>query len=148
MTMIRWRPLRRRLALRDAIDRMFEESLARSLWGWPEEEGGLSVPVDMFETEDGLVVESELPGLKPEDVEISITGNTLTIKGEFGTEKEEEGENFYMRERRFGQFQRSIALPSDVNTEAAAAKFADGVLRIQLPKTEAAKPKRIAVESE
>jgi HSP20 family protein len=128
------------------IDRWFDESLTRSMEEWPEQRGfDLSVPIDVYETDDNFVVKAELPGLKPEDVDISITGNTLTLKGEFEEEQERERGNVHVQERRFGRFYRSIGLPTNVNTDAAEANFDDGVLKVTLPKTEQAKPKRISV---
>ncbi|MBN1483258.1 MAG: Hsp20/alpha crystallin family protein [Chloroflexia bacterium] len=146
MTLIRWSPLRRAMSLRDAMDRIFSESLARSYWDWPEGERTLSVPIDMYETDDHLVVRSDLPGLKPEEVDISITGDTLTIKGEFRSEEEERGD-VYMQERCYGRFQRSVALPTGVDSDAAEATFEDGVLKVTLPKAEEAKPKQITVQT-
>jgi HSP20 family protein len=136
------------VSLRDAMDRLFEESFVRPLRGWSERVGsGLSVSVDMHETDDDVVVSAELPGLKPEDVDISITENTLTIKGEFQTEKEEKRGSVHFQERRYGKFQRSISLPMGVDREAAEAEFEDGVLEVTLPKTEKVKPKQIAVKA-
>jgi HSP20 family protein len=104
--------------------------------------------LDLYETDDNLVVETSLPGINPDDVDISIVGNTLTIKGEtkHEAEKGEKG-RYHYRERRYGAFQRSIILPTGVNTDAAEAVFKDGVLKLTLPKVEEAKPKRIEVKA-
>lgn len=147
MALMRWDPFSEALSLREAMDRLFEESFVRPLRGWPTRVAtGLAVPVDMYETDDNLVVSADLPGLKPEDVDISITENTLTIKGEFRSEEEGERGNVHFQERRYGKFQRSIALPSNVDTNAAEAEFEDGVLQVSLPKSEEAKPKQIKVK--
>lgn len=148
MALMRWDPFREALSLREAMDRLFEESFVRPFRGWPTRvTTGLAVPVDMYETDDNLVVSADLPGLKPEDVDISITENTLTIKGEFRSEEEGERGNVHFQERRYGKFQRSVALPSSVDTNAAEAEFEDGVLKVSLPKSEEAKPKQIEVKT-
>ena len=145
MSLTRWEPFREMVSLREAMDRLFEESFMQpsrsSNWG----NGGLTVPVDMYETDDHLIVSASVPGLKPEDVDISITGNTLTIQGEFLSEQEGERGNVHFQERRYGKFQRSINLPANINTDDVDATFEDGVLKVQLPKLEEAKPKQIPV---
>lgn len=144
----RWDPFRDMVSLRDAMDRLFEDSFVR-----PQGERSLvagrerSLAVDVYETEDDLVVEASLPGIKPEEVDISVVGNTLTIKGEREEhrEKEEEGK-YHFREQRYGAFQRSISLPVEVNADKAEATFENGALKLSLPKAEEAKPKRIEVK--
>ena len=91
------------------------------------------------------MVECSLPGIEPEDLDVSISGNILTIKGETKQEKEEESGKYYYRERRYGAVQRTITLPVEVNTDKAEAHFEKGVLRLSLPKVEEAKSKRIDV---
>jgi len=145
---VRWDPFRDMVSLRDAMDRLFDESFVR-----PRGEGAMlagrerTLAVDVYETEDDLVVEASLPGIKPEEVDISVVGNTLTIKGEREEhrEKEEEGK-YYFREQRYGAFQRSIGLPVEVNADKAEATFENGVLKLSLPKAEEAKPKHIQVQ--
>jgi len=146
--MIRWDPFREMVSLRDAMDRLFEESIIRPRGDWPSLIGKeQTLALDLYETENDLVVEASLPGVSADQVDISVIGNTLTIKGEMEheEEKEEEGK-YYFRERRYGAFQRSVNLPVEVNADAAEATFEDGVLRLTLPKAEEAKPKRIALE--
>ena len=146
MALTRWEPFREMVSLREAMDRLFEESFWRPLSAWPVGNGGLTVPVDMYETEDSLVITAAVPGLKPEDVNISISGNTLTIKGEFKSEKEGERGTVHFRERRYGKFQRSFTLPANFDTEKVEAAFENGILTITLPKLEEAKPKHIPVK--
>jgi HSP20 family protein len=146
MSLIRWEPFREMVSLRDAIDRLFEESFVRPARGWVTSEVGLRVPVDMYETDENLVIKADLPGLKAEDVDVSITGDTLTIKGEYETEEESEKGDVHFKERRYGTFQRAIRLPAGVDSEAAEADFEDGVLKLTLPKTAEAKPKQIPVK--
>lgn len=148
MSLTRWDPYREMLSLREAMDRLFEESLVPSRRRREEREGVTPLAVDMTEKDDALVVKTDLPGLKPEDVDISIRENTLTIKGKFEAEEETERESVHIRERRYGSFHRSVALPASVQVEDAEASFEDGVLEITLPKTEEEKPKRIEVKPE
>jgi HSP20 family protein len=129
------------------MNQLLEESMVRSPSGLEEREDLIPVRVDMVETDEGIVVKSDLPGVKPEDVDISIRENTLTIKGEFEAEEETEQENVHIRERRYGAFQRSIPLPKAVEAEKAEAEFEDGVLRVTLPTVEEEKPKRISVQA-
>jgi HSP20 family protein len=146
--LIRWAPLRDMVSLRDAMDRLFEESFVHPLSGWPMlGREGQALALDVYETDEALVVEASLPGISPDDVDISVVGNTLTIKGEVRQEevKEEKGK-YHFRERRYGAFQRAIGLPVEVNADKAEATFENGVLRLTLPKVEEAKPKRIEVK--
>jgi HSP20 family protein len=146
--LIRWNPVREMVSLRDAMDRLFEESFVRPRGEWPILAGKeQTLALDVYETDENLVVEASLPGMSPDEVDISIVGNTLTIKGEREEhqEKQEEGK-YYFRERRYGAFQRSIALPTEVSADKAEATFENGVLKLTLPKAEEAKPKRIEVK--
>jgi HSP20 family protein len=148
MSLIRWDPLRDVLSLRQAMDRLFEESFVRPRDAWPlSRAAGLTVAVDMHETDDELVLTADLPGLKPEDVDIGITENTLTMRGEFRSEDEGERGNVHFQERRYGSFQRSLALPAPIDADAAEAEFKDGVLTIMLPKTEETRPKQVKVKA-
>jgi HSP20 family protein len=148
MSLTRWDPFRETLSLRDAMDRLFEESFVRPLSSRSVgSNGGLTVPVDMYETEESVVVTAPMPGMKPEDVDISITGNTLTVKGEFKSEEEGERGNWHFQERRYGRFHRTLNLPSNIDTDSVDATFEDGVLRVTLPKTAEAKPKQIPVSA-
>ena len=147
MSLIRWQPLREMMSLRDTMDRLFEESFVRPTRGWLTSEIGLRVPVDMYDSNGELVIQADLPGLKAEDVDVSISNDTLTIKGEYEAEEERDEENVHIQERRYGKFQRAIRLPSNVNAEAAEANFEDGVLRLTLPKAAEAQPKQIPVQT-
>jgi HSP20 family protein len=107
----------------------------------------LSVPVDMYEKNGDFVVRTDLPGIKAEDIDISINDDALTIKGEFEKEKDEESENVHFQEIRYGKFQRTVKLPGSVDPDQVEATFEDGVLRLTMPKTEESKPKQISVKS-
>jgi HSP20 family protein len=144
-SIIRWQPFEDLVSLRDAMDRLFEESFIRPRsWMMPFE-GGLAV--DVYETEDNVVVEASLPGVKPEEIEVNLTGNVLTIKGETKFEKEENGERYIRRERRYGSFCRSVSLPAGLEGGKAEAEFEHGILKLTIPKAEAVKPKVIEVKT-
>jgi HSP20 family protein len=141
----RWEPFRDLISLRDAMDRLFDESFVRP-WGGrlaPTEGAGLAV--DMYETDEDVIVETALPGIDPGDVDVSVTGNTLTIKGETKAEEEVDEGDYIYRERRFGAYSRSLTLPVGVEADKAEAEYESGVLRLRLPKVEEAKPKAIQV---
>jgi HSP20 family protein len=138
---IRWEPFRELAGLPSAMDDLFERNF-RS-FGNGGSEGYF--PIDVTETGEELKVKAQLPGVKPEDVEISVHGNVLTIKGQTQEEETSEGQNWHRREIRSGSFMRSFTLPSDVDADKARADFEDGLLKLTLPKSEAAKPRRIAI---
>lgn len=146
MSITRWEPFSELMSLRDAMDRLFEESFVRPsrLLGMP---AAGTVPVDMYQQDGNLVVKAPIPGVKPEDIDITVVGDTLTIKGETKEEKEVKEENVIRRERRFGAFSRSVSLPSPVDTSKANATFENGVLTLTLPIAEEAKPKTIQVKA-
>jgi HSP20 family protein len=132
--------------LRREIDRLFEEpfSLLAPSTSFFE---GWTPAVDIYEDNDKYVVKAELPGMKKEDIEVSLDGNTLSLSGERKQEEEkQEGEN-YRSERFFGRFQRSITLPAPVQAVKIEAAYKDGILTVTLPKAEEAKPKQIQVKT-
>lgn len=104
--------------------------------------------LDVYEEKDAVVVKAELPGMKKEDVEVNLAGETLTIKGEKKEDKEVKEDDYYRRERSYGSFLRTVALPCEVKSNEIKASFKDGVLEIRMPKTEEAKKKSIAVNIE
>lgn len=114
----------------------------------PEQGSGFTQfipPVDIYEDEHNITLQAELPGIEEKDLDIRVDNNILTISGERKLENEENRENFHRIERSFGRFTRSFTLPPTVDTEHVNAEFVNGVLRIALPKTEAAKPKQIKI---
>jgi HSP20 family protein len=133
------------VSLRDAMDKLFEDSFIRPPRTWAQ--GVLETPVDMYQTENDVVVKAALPGVKADGVDIPITGDTLTIKGEQKDEKEVNEENYFYRERRSGSFQRTVTLPGGLDTSKAAADFEDGVLTLTIPRSEEQKPKQIQVKA-
>jgi HSP20 family protein len=144
MSIQRWDPLRDMLTLREAMNSLLEESFVRPRAGMTAMTSGMAM--DLKETGDAFVLETVLPGVKPEDVEISILNDALRISAETTEEGEREGETWLMRERRHGRFQRSVTLPSAVRADDANAEFENGILRITLPKSEEQRPKTIQVK--
>jgi HSP20 family protein len=136
-------------SLRDAMDRLFEESFLRPGWFGAPDPQAAALPMDIYETADNIVVKAAVPGVKPEDIEVTVTGDLLTIKGEFKSESEQKDEkrNWHRQERRYGNFSRQVTLPAGVNTDACQADFDNGVLTLKLPKAEEAKVKRVQITS-
>jgi HSP20 family protein len=147
MTMQRWEPFGEMMSLRNAMDRLFEESFVRPSTMLMEGESQGNLALDMYQTENEVVVKASMPGFKPEEVDISITGDTLTIKGEHQEEKETQEKDYFYKERRYGSFSRMINIPVEVKSEEAEAMFENGELTLKLPKAEEAKPKQIKVKA-
>jgi len=146
MSIMRWQPFEDLVSLREAMDRLFEESFVRPrAWLAPT---GLDLAIDMYETDNELVVTTAVPGMKPEDLEITITGDTLCIKGEVKSETKVEKASYYRQERRYGACSRSISLPVPVQADKVEAKLKDGILTITMPKAEEARPKTIKIKTE
>jgi len=145
-SIVRWEPVRNLVSLRDAMDRLFEDSFVQPWMGFAGlgEEGRLAL--DVYQTKDAVVVEAPIPGVKPEDVEITVTGDVLTIKAETKSEEKVEKENYIRQERRYGSFSRSVALPEGLDKNKAEAGFENGVLTVTFPKTEEVKPKSVKIK--
>ncbi|MFW6082612.1 MAG: Hsp20/alpha crystallin family protein [Chloroflexota bacterium] len=143
----RWEPFRDLISLREAMDRLFEESVVRPGGGELAPRAGVALAVDMYETDESVVVKTAIPGVDPDDIDISITGDTLSIKGETKVEEAVEEEDYVCRERRYGAFARSLTLPVPVEADEADAEFEDGILTLTLPKAEEVKPKAIEVKA-
>jgi HSP20 family protein len=143
-SIVRWEPFRDMMSLRDAMDRMFEEGGFRAPvpFGWGEG----SMAVDMYETDDSVIVKTAIPGVKADDIDVSVTGDTLTVRAETKEEEEIKRENYLRRERRFGSYCRSVTLPGGLETDRADADYSDGILTLTFPKAEAVKPKSIKVK--
>ena len=142
--LIRWEPAREMMTLREAMDHLFDDAFTRPLTlrdGW-------SVPaIDMYQTDEEIVVKASLPGVKADEVQINITGEVLTIKGETQQVEEKKDKAWHMREQRWGAFERAIALPTEVVADKAKAEFENGILTITLPKAEEVKPKIINIKA-
>jgi len=143
MAIERWRPFSELMSLRREMDRVFEDFMRPSRF-FAEAEAPV---IDAYHTPNEVVVKAALPGLKPEDVSIDITGDTLTIKGEGKVEQEIKKEDYLYQERRFGAFSRSVVLPAGLQPDKAEATMEDGVLTLTIPKAEEVKPKAIKVKA-
>lgn len=144
---IKRRPFGELLGLRNDLDRFFDNSLR--LFDMNMEEGwGLKPAVDMEETKEDLVISVEIPGIKKEDVKITMADNRVVIAGEVFEEKDVEEKNYYHRERLRGRFSRSFHLPVPVDSSKSSATYKDGVLTLRLPKAEEAKPKEITISED
>ncbi len=141
----RYDPFRERYAWRNAMDRMFNNSIVTRIEDWQPIRWELAL--DVSETDDEFLVKASLPGINPEDLDIIFDNNVLSIKGEFKEEKDIEEKRYHLRERRYGTFSRSISIPSSVKTSKIEASYDAGVLTLHLPKAEEAKSKRIPVHS-
>ncbi len=144
-TLTRWDPFREMMALRNTMERLMED-VERPLWR-AETPEFLRLAVDVSETDDSFIVKASLPGINPEDLDISMTDNVLTIKGEIKMEEEKEGEKYHIRERRYGRFMRSLTFPVPVDADKIEATYENGVLTLVLPKAEEAKPKKIEIKT-
>jgi HSP20 family protein len=144
----RFDPLGEMVSLRSAMDRLFEDSFVSPL-GWRTINGTESTApaIDVHETADELVLTAALPGIKPDDVEITMTGQTLAIRGESKADEEVSRDQYLYRERRYGTFSRSIQLPMRVQGDRAEATFTDGVLTLRIPKAEEVKPRQIRINA-
>jgi HSP20 family protein len=143
--LIRWEPFREMRRVHDMLDRMMDQSFLDMPFDASLREGLL--PLEMYQTDDDVVVKAALPGVKSEDTHISITGDSLSIRGEMKDAHVEEEPKYYMRERRFGSFSRSLSLPTSVDADHAKANFEDGILTLILPKVEEVKAKKITVQT-
>jgi len=141
---MRWDPFTAVEPLSDAMDRLFPGS---PLPAWRRGLSGVDAALDMYETDDAVVVKASVPGVKPEDVEVSVVGDTLTIRGEIKADEKVENGQYLCRELARGRFARSVSLPGLVQADKAKAEFENGILTIQVPKVEEAKPKVIKVKS-
>lgn len=145
--LIRWQPMNDMLSLRDAMDRLFEDSWVSSR-AWNNVPAAWVEPtLDVYETAENVVVKAAIPGVKADDVDITIKGNYLALSGETKEETETKEKNYLRRESRIGAFSRMIELPAGLQTDKADAKFENGVLTITFPKAEQVKPKKIQVKA-
>jgi HSP20 family protein len=139
--------MRELATMRQMMDRVLEDDFFRfpSMW---ERNGGevASLALDVAEKDDAYVVKASLPGVNPEDVDITLTDNVLTIRGETKDDKDIKQENYHLRERRFGTFVRSVTLPNAVDADKIEALNENGVLTLTLPKAESVKPRKIEVK--
>ena len=143
---VRWDPFNEMVSLRDAVSHLFEDAFIRPAgWPLPFEGAAWSMPVDVIETKENVIVKAAVPGVKPDEIDIAITGDTLTIKGETKAEEKFEEGSYLRKERRFGAFQRTLSLPVNIVADKTNAEFENGVLTLTRPKAEEVKPKTIKI---
>jgi HSP20 family protein len=141
---IRWEPFREIMSARDMMDRMMEDAFFRPQWT----AGMLGSPsIDLYQTDDEIVVKGSLPGVKPDDIRLTITGDALTIRGEVKEQQAKDEASYHLHIRRFGSFSRTLPLPTVVVADKAKADFENGILTLTLPKAEELKPKTITVKA-
>jgi HSP20 family protein len=148
MTMhTRYNPAGEVLSLKQAMDRLFEDSFVTPADWMTIANGQLTPAIDMWETTDDVVVSAALPGIAPEDVEITLTGQTLTLRGEIKANEQVSRDQYLHQERRYGTFHRQVPLPVRVDGDAAEATFENGVLRLRIPKAPEVKPRQIQIRA-
>ena len=141
----RWEPVREMMTLREAMDRLFDDAFTRPI---NLRDGGWTAPaIDMYQTDDEVVLKAALPGFTADEVQINVTGDVLILRGELKHEEEKQDKSWHIREHRWGSFERSVALPTAVVADKANADFANGILTVTLPKAEEVKPKTISVKA-
>ena len=144
----RFDPFGEMVTLRSAMDRLFEDSfVSPGSWRTIANGDGITPAIDVHETADEIVVTAALPGMKAEDLEITMTGQNLTLRGELKADDTIKRDQYLYRERRFGSFSRSIQLPVRVQGEKADASFTDGILSLRVPKAEEVKPRQIRINA-
>jgi len=148
MAIVRWDPFDAFLGAQEDVNRLFRRGRLRGAGGELAQAGVWAPAVDIYETEDSLVVKAELPGVDAKDIDVSIDEGVLSLKGERKLEKEVKEENYHRVERTYGMFQRSVRLPSDVDADAIKANYDSGVLKVSVPKVEPKKPKSVPIEIE
>jgi HSP20 family protein len=151
-TLTRWQPIRELATMRNDMDRMmerfFEDSLLGNASAWSQGNGGAwTLALDVAEDADYYLVRASIPGINPDDLEITLTNNVLTIKGETKEEPAAPQTHWHVRERHYGTFLRSVTLPAPVEADQVEATNEHGVLTLRIPKAEAIKPKKIAVKA-
>ena len=139
----RWDPFQEMLNLRQSVNRLFDNVSTDHEWAQPTMWG---LAVDAVENKDDFIIKASVPGITPDDLDVSYSDDTLTIKGEIKSDNEVKENRYHLRERRYGSFSRSISLPTKIKGDAIEASYQNGVLSLRLPKAEEVKPKRIAIK--
>jgi HSP20 family protein len=136
-------PMREMASLRNMVDNLFEGMLSTQDERWLNQEG---MALDMYQTADEIVVKAALPGVKAQDLNVSVADQVLTIRGQVNEENAKENSTYHIRERRIGNYVRSVQLPAPVVADKAKAELQDGILVLTLPKAENVRPKTISVK--
>jgi HSP20 family protein len=147
----RWNPTRETSNLTQRMERLFDEMVGRGLWRDSEERslrGSWMPAINILEREDAMVITADLPGLKAEDVEVTVEEGTLSIRGERKLEEAAEGEAYHRVERLYGVFERNFTLPNSVDVEKIGARFSNGEMVLTLPKREESKPRSVTIKVE
>jgi HSP20 family protein len=145
MAIVRWEPLRDLVTTQDQFNRLFNDMFSRAFEGGTLGASAWTPAVDIYETDQNVVLKAELPGVDPKDVEIRVEDGALYLKGERKFESDVKEDGYRRIERQYGSFTRSFPLPATVNSDKAVAEYKNGVLTLTLPKREEAKPKTIKV---
>lgn len=146
--LVRWDPFREVMTIRNQMDRLVDDWFDLPS-GWEREGSGLMrLALDVSEDEDNFVIKASVPGIDPDDLDITLSDNTLTIKGEFKADETKESEKYHLRERRYGQFMRSVSLPVAVDADKIEATHEQGILTLTLPKAEEVKPRKISIKGD
>lgn len=148
MTLMNWDPWRDIADMRNTFNRLFGEATPGTAITGHTVSGSWMMPVDIAETADEFLVKAELPGMKPEEIEITVADNQVTLRGQRSEAREDKGVHYIRTERRFGSFYRSFALSTPVDDTRVTATYKDGILELHLPKLEAVKPRQIRIQSE
>ncbi len=148
MSLLRWDPFEELKEMQRSLDRLFDELTGRRPARRPQAREAVvwEPAVELYETDQEVVVRVELPGVDPKDLNVTVQDNTVNIEAEARAEQEERGRSYLYRELRYGRFVRSLALPAEVRSEEAKASYRNGVLEVRVPKSERAKPKKVKVE--
>jgi HSP20 family protein len=146
MAIVRWEPFRDLVTAQRDFGRLFRDAFSSQLGETELSTRSWAPPVDIYETEDAIVLKAELPGVDPKDVEVRVEDNTLYLKGERKFEKEVKEQNYHRVERSYGSFARSFSLPNSISSDKVKAEFKDGLLTLTMPKREEAKPKTIKID--
>ena len=141
MAIVRWEPFRDLVTPQRDFDRLFRDAFSSQHGETELSTRSWAPPVDIYETEEAIVLKAELPGVDPKDVEVRVEDNTLYLKGERKFEKEVKEQNYHRVERSYGSFARSFSLPNSISTDKVKAEFKDGLLTLTMPKREESKPK-------
>lgn len=144
MRIVRWNPRYTRMNPFNEFDRLMENNVEWPRW---QVNTNLGLAVDVAENEDNFIVLASIPGVNPDDLEITVEEDVLTIKGELHADAQFSEESYHIRERRFGSFGRSIRFPVAVDVNNVEATYENGVLKLHVPKAEEVKPKRIAIKA-
>src|SRR5208282_3435874 len=146
MAIVRFEPFRDLLTSQREYVRLLKEAFSPMSGETEVSTRSWAPPVDIYETEDAIVLKAELPGVDPKDVEVRVEDNNLYLKGERKFEKEVKEQNYHRVERSYGSFARSFSLPNSISTDKVKAEFKDGLLTLTMPKREEAKPKTIKID--